>query len=458
MKLKLPHTLSIIFSLIIIMAVLTWVLPAGQFDRIHNEAIGRDVVVPGTYKEVPSNPQGFLDTFSSFARGIVNAAEVIAYVLIIGGAYGVILKTGAINNGLKAAVKKLEGREFLLIPVLMFLFSIGGTMAGMYEETLAFYLILIPLMVRAGYDPIVGVATILLGVGAGLTASIGNPFATGIASHIAEIPITDGILSRVIFYFICLGTSIAYVLWYANRIKKNPKKSICYANRAEHQESFANLTNEEGHIRFGLNQKLIIIIFLGLIFFMMYAVVQLGWWIPEMTVLFLAGAMVAAILGGLNEKEFWDSFVEGSKDLLYAAIVVGLTRAIVIVAQDGAIIDTILHGIVSVLSGLSQNLFIMLNQIFQLFIAFLVPSSSGHAALTMPLMAPLADLFSVPRSSVVTAYQTASGLINQFAPTAAVVMAAIGMAKISYFHWLKFVMPLLFVQLIIALVVLVFTL
>ncbi|MDR2007750.1 MAG: YfcC family protein [Alphaproteobacteria bacterium] len=458
MKLRLPHTLSIIFSLIIIMAVLTWILPAGEFDRKFNEAIGRDVVIAGTYKEVPSKPQGFIDTFSSFARGLVDAAEVVAYVLIVGGAYGVIMRTGAINNGLKAVVKKLEGKEFFLIPVLMFLFSIGGTMAGMYEETLVFYLILIPLMVRAGYDPIVAVAMILLGVGAGLTASIANPFATGIASHIAQIPITDGILSRVIFYALCLGTSISYVLWYANRIKKNPKKSICYALHKEHQASFANMTNEEGHVRFGLNQKLIIIIFLGILAFMMYAVVNLGWWIPEMTVLFLVGAMVSAILGGLNEKEFWNSFVEGSKDLLYAALVIGLTRAIVLVAQDGAIIDTILNGIVNLLSGLSQSSFIILNQICQLFIAFLVPSSSGHAALTMPLMAPLADLFSVPRSSVVTAYQTASGLINMFAPTAAVVMAAIGMAKITYFHWLKFVMPLLFVQLIIALVILVATL
>jgi uncharacterized ion transporter superfamily protein YfcC len=437
------------------MAILTWILPSGEFDRIHNEAIGRDVVIAGTYKVVASNPQGFIDAFSAFARGIIDAAEVIAYVLIIGGAYGVILRTGAINNGLKAVVKKLEGKEFLLIPVLMFLFSIGGTMAGMYEETLAFYLILIPLMVRAGYDPIVGIAVILLGVGAGFTASIGNPFATGIASNIAQIPITDGLLPRVIFYAIILTMAISYVLWYANRIKKSPKKSFCYANRKEHQESFANLANKEGHIRFGLNQKLIIIIFLALIFFMMYAVIRLGWWIPEMTVLFLVGAIVSGVLGGLSEKEFWDSFLEGSKDLLYAALVIGLTRAIVIVAKDGVIIDTILNEIVTILSGLSKSSFIVLNEIFQIFIAFLVPSSSGHAALTMPLMAPLADLFGVHRSTMVTSFQTASGLINQFSPTAGVVMAAIGMAKISWVQWLKFVMPLLFAQFIVSLVILV---
>ncbi len=457
MRIKLPHTFTIIFSLIIMMAILTWILPSGKFERKFDESTGREVVVAGTYQTVDSNPQNFRDTFSAFARGIIDAAEVIAYVLIIGGAYGVILKTGAINNGLKAVVKKLKGKENILIPVLITIFSIGGTMAGLYEETLALYLIFIPLMVAAGYDPIVGIGVLIVGVGTGLTASIGNPFATGIASQIAQIPITEGIEPRIIFYCISLVISISYVLWYSNRIKKDPTKSIVYHLREDHIKHFAGLSHQESHINFGLNQKFILIIFLLLMGFMMFSVVKLGWWIPEMTMLFLVGAISAGILGKLSEREFWDSFVEGSQSLLYAALVIGLTRGIVLVAQEGVIIDTILNCIVNFLSGLSKETFIVLNELVQIVIAFFVPSSSAQAALTMPLMIPLADVFEIPRSSIITAYQTSSGLINQVSPTAGVVMAAIGMARITWGHWLKFITPLLAIQLVLSMIVLVFT-
>lgn len=458
MRIRLPHTFTIIFSLIIIMALLTWVLPAGKFERKFDDASGKEVVVAGTYLSTDSNPQGFRDTFSAFARGIIDASEVIAYVLIIGGAYGVILKTGAINNGLKAVVKKLKGRENLLIPVLIILFSIGGTMAGLYEETLALYLIFIPLMIAAGYDPIVGIGVILVGVGTGFTASIGNPFATGIASQIAEIPITDGINTRVIFYCISLCISISYVLWYANKIKKDPTKSIVYYRREDYLKHFSGLSNNEGSIIFGWNQKLILIIFLSLIVFMMFSVVKLGWWIPEMTMLFLIGAICAGILGRLSEREFWDSFVEGSQSLLYAALVIGLTRGIVLIAQEGVIIDTILYHIVNFLSGLSKQSFVILNELVQIIVAFFVPSSSAQAALTMPLMVPLADIFDIPRSTIITAYQSSSGFINQVSPTAGVVMAAIGMARISWGDWVKFIMPLLCMQFVVLMVILLLSL
>ena len=457
MRLRLPHTFTIILSLIILMAVLTWIMPAGKFDRKFDEATGREVVVAGTYHNVESNPQGYKDAFSAFARGIVDASEIIAYLLVIGGAYGVILKTGAINNGLKAVIKKMKGRENLLIPVLMILFSIAGTMAGLYEETLAFYLILIPLMVVSGYDPIVAVAVILVGVGTGFTASIGNPFAIGIASQLAQISVTDGMMPRILFYLISLVISITYVLWYANRIKKDPKKSIVYSLREDHLKHFGSLDNEKGHVNFGWNQKLIIVVLLSMMGLMMFSFLYLGWWFPEITMIFLTGAIIAGVLGKLNEKEFWDSFVEGSQSLLYAALVIGLTRGIVLVAQDGVIIDTVLNAIINFLGGLSKGAFIILNEVVQIVVAFFVPSSSAHAALTMPLMVPLADVFEIPRSSVITAYAAASGFINQFSPTAGVLMAAIGMARITWGHWLKFIMPLLGIQFILSIIILVFT-
>ncbi len=454
MRFRLPHTFTIIFSLIVLVAILSWILPSGKFERKYDEVAGRDIVVAGTYKTVESSPQGFIGAFSSFAKGIIDAAEVIAYVLIIGGTYGVILKTGAIDSGLRAVIKKLQGKEIILIPVIMFLFSLGGTTSGMFEETLAFYLIIIPLMIAAGYDAIVGLAAVLIGAATGCMASILNPFATGIASQIAQVSISDGFSHRVIFYIISVSISIAYVTWYAIRVKKDPKKSIVYSLREDHKEHFGKLISD-APVRFTFRQKLIVAIFASMIGSMMYSVMYLGWWIPEMTMIFLAGSMIIGVISGITQKQYWDNFVEGSKDLLYAALVIGLARAIVIVAQDGVIIDTILNTIVNFLSGLSKGAFIILNEIVQIGIAFLVPSSSGQAALTMPLMAPLADLFNIPRSTIITAYQMSSGLINMVAPTSGVVMAAIGMARITFSHWLRFIIPLLCIHLLVSLVVLI---
>lgn len=452
-KFSMPNTFTIIYILIVLVAILTWVLPAGQFDQIYDEANDRYISVAGTYHEVEKHPQGIKDILLAFFNGIVGASEVVAFVLIVGGAYGVVIKTGAIENGLSQVIRRFSHNAILIIPILMFLFSLGGTTTGMWEETLPFFIITIPLMMALGYDPLVGVALIILGAGSGTLASTVNPFSTGIASGIAGIDIKDGLALRVVIYFLSVTSSILYVMWYASRVKKDPKRSIVYYRKKEHEEHFLGSVQQsdlEKDSVFRTSDKIILLSFFIMIASMVYGVIFFDWYMGEITMLFLILALVSALLAKMKDNEFWDAFMEGSKDLLSAALIIGLARGIVVIAQDGMILATILESAVSVLQHLNSVVFVLLNYIFQLMIGFLIPSSSGHAALVMPIMAPLGELLDIPKSIIVTTYQAASGLINWITPTGGIVMAAVGIARISYGDWLKFIMPIFIIQMIIA--------
>lgn len=452
-KFSMPNTFTIIYILIVLVALLTWVLPAGEFDQVYDEVNDRYISVAGTYHEVERHPQGIMDVLLAFFHGLVGASEVVAFVLIVGGAYGVVIKTGAIENGLNQVIRKFSHNAILIIPILMFLFSLGGTTTGMWEETLPFFIITIPLMMALGYDPLVGIALIILGAGSGTLASTVNPFATGIASGIAGIDIKDGLFLRVVIYFLSVTSSIIYVMWYASRVKKDPKRSIVFYRRKEHEEHFlgsSQSSNLEKESIFRTSDKIILLSFFTMIVCMIYGVIVFDWYMGEITVLFLILALISALLSKMKDNEFWDSFLEGSKDLLSAALIIGLARGIVVIAQDGMILATILESAVDILKHLHSVVFVVLNYIFQLMIGFLIPSSSGHAALVMPIMAPLGELLNIPKSIIVTTYQAASGLINWVTPTGGIVMAAIGIAKISYGDWLKFIMPIFIIQMIIA--------
>jgi uncharacterized ion transporter superfamily protein YfcC len=452
---KFPHTLSIITVIIIIMAILTYILPAGKFERKYDETLERELVVPNTYKVVEQNPQGYTAVLTSFLKGIMQASEIIGYVLIVGGVYGVVLRTNALNNGLMVLIKKLGRKTQILIPILMFLFAVGGTATGMWEETLAFYAIICTLMIVAGFDSLTGVAILVLGAGTGVLASTINPFATGIASSIAEISIKDGMNYRILAWGVMVFTSVVYVMRYAMAVKKDPTKSLLtLEQQAEHKQHFlSNTNNNSNNIIFSLKDKLVVIGFAVNIVVMIFGVISLDWGILELCMSFLTLAIFTAIVFKINQHTFWDHFINGSKDLLAAALVVGFARAIMVVANDGFIVDTILNAIATALQGINKEFFIVINLVVQTCIGFFVPSSSGHAALTMSIMAPLADIFTIPRHSVVTAMQFASGLANLITPTAGVLMAAIGIGRVGYSTWLKFALPLFAILFIISIII-----
>nr|WP_267507660.1 YfcC family protein [Borreliella afzelii] len=464
---KMPSSFTIIFSLIVFVTILTYVIPAGKFDKEFRQ-IGdgpkREIIVAGTYQTIDRGSRGFLHPImtilTAMSKGMEHAAEVIIFVLIVGGAYGIIMKTGAIDAGIYSLIKKLGHKDKLLIPLLMFIFSIGGTVTGMSEETLPFYFVMIPLIVALGYDNVVGVAIIALGAGVGTMASTVNPFATGIASAIASISLQDGFSFRIVLYFISILVAIIYVCVYASRIKKDPSKSLVYSKKNEHYQYFvkneiSKEDNVQNTLEFTFARKLVLLLFGFMILFLVFSIVQLGWWMQEMTMLYLGVAIISAFICRLDESEMWDAFVKGSESLITAALIIGLARGVMIVCDDGLITATMLNAATNFLYNLPRPFFIILNEIIQIFIGFIVPSSSGHASLTMPIMAPLADFLSMPRSSVVIAMQTSSGLINLITPTSGVIMAVLGISKLSYGTWFKFVLPLFIIEFFISILVII---
>ncbi len=450
---KFPTAYTILFLLIILVAALTWIIPAGSYDRVMSESAGREIAVSGTYKTVDSNPQGFVDVFLAPIAGFydpdsyaANAIDVALFVLFLGGFLGVVNATGSIDTGIRNAMRKLEGREIWMIPIMMALFAAGGTTYGMAEETLAFYAILIPVMIAAGYDAVTGIAIILIGAGIGVLGSTINPFATVIASNAAAIPFTDGIGLRLVLLLGGLAICTAYVMRYAQRVKADPSRSVVARQAAAHRKLFLQgKSDEDNNASLNSIQKIILIIFALTFAVMIWGVSSQGWWMARMGALFFGAAILIGIIARLGEKKLTGSFVDGARDLLGVALVVGLARGIVVIMEQGLIADTILHSAEQSLGGLGDVAFINLMFWIEVGMSFFVPSSSGLAVLTMPILAPLADFAGVGRELVVTAYQSANGLVNLINPTFAVVIGGLAIGRVSYDRWLAFIWPLLLI-------------
>jgi uncharacterized ion transporter superfamily protein YfcC len=453
---RFPTAYTILFGLILFVAALTWIIPAGQYERVMNEEVGREIAVAGTYSEVESNPQGFVDVMLAPGAGFydpesyaANAIDVALFVLFLGGFLGVVNATGSINAGIRSAMTSMKGREIWMIPIMMSLFALGGTTYGMAEETLAFYAILIPVMIVAGYDAVTGVAIILIGAGIGVLGSTINPFATVIASDAAGIPFTDGIVLRVVILLGGLAICAAYVMRYAHRVKLKPETSVVAKQADAHRRLFLSAEDgQAGDTALTGTQKIILILFAATFAVMIWGVSSQEWWMARMGALFLFAAIVIGIVGRLGEKTLTGSFVDGARDLLGVALVVGLARGIVVIMENGLIADTILHSAEQSLGGLGDLAFINLMFWINIGMSFFVPSSSGLAVLSMPILSPLADFAGVSRDLVVTAYQSANGLVNLINPTFAVVIGGLAIGRVGYDRWIVFIWPLMLILLV----------
>ncbi|UXX85247.1 YfcC family protein [Roseovarius pelagicus] len=448
-----PTAYTILFALIVLVAALTWIIPAGQYDRVMNEEVGREIAVPGTYQTVDPNPQGFVEVMLAPVAGFydpdsyaANAIDVALFVLLLGGFLGVVNATKAIDTGIQTAMGRMKGREIWMIPILMSLFALGGTTYGMAEETLAFYALLIPVVIAAGFDAVTGVAIILIGAGIGTLGSTINPFATVIASNAATIPFTQGMTLRLVILIGGLATCIAYVMRYAAKVKADPSRSVVAAQRDAHRRIF--LSDDDAEFtepKLTGTQKLVLLLFFGTFAVMIWGVSSQGWWMARMGALFFGMAIVVGLVARMGEKRLTSAFVDGAKDLLGVALVIGLARGIVVIMEQGLIADTILNSAADTLGGLSEVTFINLMLWIEIGMSFLVPSSSGLAVLSMPILAPLGDFANVSRDLVVTAYQSASGLVNLVTPTSAVVIGGLAIGRVSFDRWLVFIWPLLLI-------------
>lgn len=477
-KFEFPSAFTILFLLLILIAAATWLIPAGSYDYTETGE-----PVPGTYHEVAANPQqllvsalkgpisgmygiedasGNVDVWNS--GELFGAIDVAMFVLIIGGFLGVTMKTGAINAGIAWVVEKLKGKEKWMFPILMTIFAIGGTSYGMAEETLAFYALIITVMLAAGYDGLSAAALILLGAGIGVVGSTVNPFATGIASGFAGSTLSEGLIGRVVLLVVGSAIGIWFVIRYAEKVKKDPSKSLIFDQKAENERQFMSGSAGAEFGEFTGRHKVILALFFLAFVVMVYGVIpweDLGlpiptwwWWFPEMTANFLLFGILIGIIGRLGEKELVNTFIDGARDMLGVALIIGVARGITVIMNNGLITDTVLYWAEKAVSGLSSVAFIIVTYLLYLPLSFLIPSSSGLATVSMPIMAPLGQFASVPGYLIVTAYQSANGLINLVTPTSAVVMGGLAIARVGYGVWLRFVWPLLLLLAVLSIAVL----
>ena len=388
-----PTAYTILFLLLILVAAATWIIPAGSYDYVDG------VPVAGTYHTVEQNPQGVGDVLKAAFSGFYDAVDVCIFILMVGGFLGVVMKTGAVDAGVSNIIRLLGGREKWLIPILMLLFGLGGTTYGMWEETMAFYPLLIPVFLAAGYDAVVGISVILLGAGAGVIASTVNPFATGIAAGFAGVSLGEGILLRLLEWVAFEAAAIWFVMAYAARVKRNPSKSVVGVGAGRIQVTM------DQQVPFTPKRKVIMVIFTLTFLIMVYAVVPfdemglslptLGWWFPELSALFLVGGVVIGLIDRMSEEELTETYVAGCADLLGVAFIIGISRGITVLMRDGAITDTILHWGEAALSGAGAVSFTLLVFALYLPLTILIPSSSGLATLSIPIVAPLGKFAAV---------------------------------------------------------------
>jgi uncharacterized ion transporter superfamily protein YfcC len=409
-------------------------------------------------KQVPAEivtPPGNTGPYNS--GDLAGAVQVFFFVLAIGAFITVTIKTGALDAGIGRVTERFRKRGLLLIVILMVIFSVGGTTYGMAEETLGFYAIILPVIIGLGYDRIVGVGIIMVGAGVGTLASTVNPFATGVGSDAAGVALGDGIGLRLIMYAVLTIITVLYVLRYAGRVRGDPAKSLVPA--LEGDDALASGPAGPPQPITG-KQKTVLWIF-GLTFgLMIFSVIPwgdfssslegitLGWYFPELAALFIVGAVLVGLVGGLGEEGTVTGIISGAGDFIGAALIIAVARGVTVIMNNSGITDTVLHSLESAVSGLPSGAFIVVMYLVNIVLAFLVPSSSGHATLAMPIMAPLGDFAGVSRAMVVTAFQSASGWMNLFTPTSAIVMGGLALSRVRYDRYLRFVAPLLGILLI----------
>ncbi|MDU6361305.1 MAG: Na+/H+ antiporter NhaC family protein [Clostridiales bacterium] len=436
---KVPHTLVIISAIILLVAVATYLVPGGAYEKIVNEA-GKTVVVDGSFKYVESKPQGVFDVLQAPIQGIIEGAEIIAFLFIVGGAFNIITKTKAIDFGIMRIVNVFKGKEIFIIPIIFFMFSLGGAVFGMTEEAIPFIAMMIPLTLVLGYDSIVAVAITYLACNTGFAAAMLNPFNVGIAQSIAEIPMYSGIEYRTLIWLVSTLVAIGFIMIYANKIKKNPKLSPVYESDQKKRQNLTDFESQDDQFLF--SHKIILLLIALCMGTIVWGVLAKGFWIPQIAAVFLVTGLLAGIVGKLSLDEMADAFILGAKDMIGAAIMLGFARSIVILAENAGIIDTILFHLAQVLGSISGMLASYLMLPVQMFINFFISSGSGQAALTMPILAPLGDLIGISRQLTVLIFQLGDGFSNAMFPTSGILIACIGVAGIPYAKWLKWILPL----------------
>lgn len=444
-KEKKINVFVLLFGILVIATLLTYFLPTGEYARI--EVNNRTTVDPNSFKSIESAPVGFFDMIKAVHTGMVEAGNIIFFLLIIGGFFGVLRATGTVDVLIATMARKLATREKLLIPVVTLFFAVGGSLMGMAEETLAYLPLIIPLALALGFDAITGTAIVIVGALSGFTTAIMNPFTVGLAQGIAELPMFSGIVFRLILFVIIYLVSVLYIYRYAMKVKKNPSIGIYGKYTKEEAEKLLQSSEKlTGRHKFILGAFVINYIVLA------FGVIKFEWYITEISSLFLLLTIMIGIIGKLSADQIVNSFINGSASLLGGALIIGVSRAILVVLNEGHIVDPMLHQLSVSIKHIPDYLSVVGMYNFQALIHFVLASGTGHAMLTMPIMVPLADLLGITRQTAVLSFSFADGIGNMIFPTATTLMAGLAIAGISWTKWAKWILPLVFIHYLIGLV------
>lgn len=478
-KFEMPSSIAILIILTVVLAVLTHVIPAGQYSRVDN------VPVAGTYAVTQANPQGIWDVLAAPMEGFRGAIDIILFVFVLSGCLGIIGKTKALDAGLMYVINRLNGREKLMIPIVMFIASVGGTTFGFSEETIPFYPILIPMFIAMGYDAVTACMVLFLGSGAGIVGALINPFSVGIASSIAGISLADGMMIRVVIYVVTVGAAILFTMHYGEKVRKNPEKSVVYDKRAE-IEAHIHKLDTENIPEFTKQRKAVLAVFAASFIIMILAIIPWsskfgitifdtihaklcaiplvgaliahmqplgGWGMKELTVIFLLAAVIIGKMSHMKEKEMIALFTQGCQNILGVAITLGCAKGLSVIMADGLIMDTILHFGEVLMSGVSRVVFPAIAYFVYIFLSFFIPSSSGLATATIPIIGSLGEFLGVGKEFAVMVCAAGSETMNLISPTQAVLMGALAIAGVPFPRWVKAVLPFFFMVIAIVTVI-----
>ena len=436
-KFAVPHVYILLFALIAICSILTYIIPAGTYDMMMVDK--REVVNASTFHNVAQTPVTLMQFLTAVPRGMQESAQIIFFIFIVGGTMAIIQEIKSIEAGMGRLIKAMKNASILIIPIVMLFFSICGSVFGMAEETIPFIPIFVSLCLAMGFDSITGVALVFCGAGAGFAGAFMNPFTVQVAQGIAELPLLSAMWFRIIIYVCFVALAIFFVMRYALKVRKNPQLSSMHAYDQTREDSvdLDELPN------FGGKEKAILIIFVLAIILLVFGVVKWKWYMDEIAALFLGMSFIVAIIARMGFNNYANVLGKGMADIASGALVVGFARGILVVMTDGQILHTILHAAAEGLSKLPSMISAVGMYIFQCLLNFIVPSGSGQAAVSIPIMAPLGDLVGVTRQTATIAFQLGDGISNIFTPTSGYFMAGLAIAKVPWSKWAKWILPLI---------------
>ncbi|PKI04454.1 C4-dicarboxylate ABC transporter [Staphylococcus xylosus] len=452
-KFKMPHIYVILFVFGVIATIATYIVPSGEFKRIKGPE-GREMVDADSFHYITSAPVGIVDFISIIPRGLIEAGEIVSFTLIIGGMFMVLRRTGIIEIAVDNLARRFIYKSIFIIPVLTTVFAIVATLIGTAELTLVYIPVIIPLIIALGYDSITATAIALCGTVVGFTVGVLNPINTGLAQKLSGIPVFSGIGLRLILFIVVLAVTIVFIMRYAKKVQKQPTLSSVYKDDSEKRELYQHIT-EHAPTTATARQKWGIAVIFAFFIILVYGVTTQGWFMVEMAGLFIFMGVIVGFVSGLSMQTICEAFNDGFKDVLMGAIIVGLARSIAVVLEDGKIMDTIVHGLGSVIDGTTPTIAVIGMYAVQMLINFIISSGSGQALVTMPIMAPLADMLGITRQTAVLAFQLGDGFTHIFYPTSGYFMAALAIGGVSYTKWIRFFFPLFIIWAVISIITLI---